>query len=89
MKSLAVRRHHLARRKAYAKKVLKHWNPPYTYPGEVKGNTILRRKDATDPRKIGITANTPKPCSRPCCGNPRAIDGDPVRDKRKMFQEEE
>ena len=30
----------------------------------------------TDPRVVGMVARTPKPCSKPCCGNPRRHFGE-------------
>lgn len=56
----ALRRHHLARRKRWVRKNLRH------YFGD----------DPPEPGRVGLYANTPAVCSCWMCGNPRRYFGE-------------
>ncbi len=64
----ALRRHHLARRKRWVKKNLRHY---FFDPSE------------PEPRRVGLYAETPAVCSCWMCGNPRKVFGElPIQERR-------
>lgn len=60
-KKRALRRHHAARKKAWARKKLRHYFLDPQHP---------------PPRRVGLYADTPKVCSCWMCGNPRRHQGE-------------
>ena len=57
----ALRRHHLARRKRWVRRTLRHYFPDPSEP---------------EPRRVGLYAETPAVCSCWMCGNPRKFLGE-------------
>lgn len=64
----ALRRHQAARRKRWVSKTLGHYFLPGLEP---------------EPRRIGLYARTPTPCSCPLCGNPRRWLQEPTIQERR------
>ena len=62
----SVRRHHARRRKAWVRRELDHY---------------FWQSDA-EPRRVGLYANTPKPCSCWMCGNPRRFLHETTRQEK-------
>ncbi len=44
----------------------------------------IGNRPTDDPGRIGAMARTPKPCSGPCCGNPRKWWGLPTAQERRQ-----
>lgn len=66
----SLRRHHATRRKAWAKRALRHY---------------FLRPDEPDAARVGLYARTPRPCSCWMCGNPRRYSGEKtVKERRDL-----
>lgn len=64
----SVRRHHKARKKTWVRRVLPHF--------------FLGDREPP-PRRVGMYADTPKPCSCWMCGNPRRyLNEPPIQERR-------
>jgi len=73
MPSRAFRRHQAARRKRWVRRTLGHY---------------FGSERHFEPRRVGLYADTPKPCSCWMCGNPRRWLGEPSLQERRARQED-
>ena len=69
IKKRALRRHHYRRR-------IEEFRRRYRNRWEMDDEWIT-------PFRLGFTANTPHPCSGPCCGNPRKWWNDKTRQEKR------
>ena len=77
--SRAERRHHLERRKAWARHLIKHvWGYGSTSRGYNNGSPL------DDETFIGRMAVTPKACGGSCCKNRRWMEGPSISELRRI-----
>jgi hypothetical protein len=74
--SAAYRRHHAARIKQRVR----------SYLVCDESDPASGHRPTDDPRRIGMMARTRKPCSGPCCGNPRKWWGERTVQERRWGQ---